>query len=60
MLDFTQRKPADQQPEKIRRAFSEAWKPVSDVPETPDIDRQYQLTLEHPEMRRRFLDACVK
>ena len=60
MLDFKERRPSGDQAAKIKAAFSAAWRPVKDVPDTDDVDHRYRLTLQHPEMRQRFLDACVR
>ena len=60
MLDFKEGPLYGNQIEQIRTAFKEAWKVVKDVPSTRDTEHRYQLTLQHPEMRQRFLDGCIR
>ncbi|WP_166820810.1 hypothetical protein [Thalassoroseus pseudoceratinae] len=56
---FKQPSPTDAQKTLITEAFADAWRPINGLDPTPE-DRRYELTLQHPEMRRRFLHACVK
>jgi len=60
MLDFREFEPTPQQLEKIKAAFLDGWRQFKDVPDTRDTEHRYQLTLQHPEMRQRFLDGCMK